>query len=61
MIMRESDSLHRICGITGLEYMNDCTWEIIKCINDLNLAAGKLVAAYTVDAGANAFIICELE
>ena len=41
--------------------MNDCTRDIIRLINDLNSTEGKFIAAYTVDAGANAFIICELD
>ena len=41
--------------------MNDCTREIVKLINELNETAGKYIAAYTVDAGANAFIICEMD
>lgn len=58
VIMDESDSLHSICALTGLQYMNDCTWAITKLIKDLNKAEGWALAAYTVDAGANCFVIC---
>jgi diphosphomevalonate decarboxylase len=61
VIMRESDSLHSICHQTGLSYMNDCTKEIIKMVNEINKEAGHYILAYTVDAGANVFLICEME
>lgn len=59
IIMRESDSLHKICADTGLSYMNDCTRDIIRLVKEVNEAAGEYIMAYTVDAGANCFIICQ--
>jgi len=50
-----------MCALTGLEYMNQCTRDIISLVKELNEAAGEIIIAYTVDAGANAFLIYQLE
>lgn len=39
--------------------MNDCTRSIIKLVKEVNIKAGRHLMAYTVDAGANCFIISE--
>ena len=59
VIMKESNSLHAVCLDTYPPnmYMNDTTKSIIELIHDLNKIHFEPVAAYTVDAGANCFLI----
>jgi diphosphomevalonate decarboxylase len=59
VIMKESNSLHSVCLDTypPIFYMNDTTKSIISLVHDLNGFNYEPLAAYTVDAGANCFLI----
>ena len=63
IIMQESNSLHSVCLDTypPIFYMNETTKNLISLIHDLNDAHSEPVAAYTVDAGANCFVITKKE
>ncbi|KAK4992423.1 diphosphomevalonate decarboxylase [Elasticomyces elasticus] len=56
--MAESNSFHATCLDTSppIFYMNDTSRAAIRVVESLNQAAGKVVAAYTFDAGPNAVI-----
>ena len=59
IIMRESNSLHSVWLDTfpPIFYMNETTKAIISLVHELNRHHSEPVAAYTVDAGANWFLI----
>lgn len=63
IIMQESNSLHSVCLDTypPIFYQNETTKSLISMIHDLNNAHSEPVAAYTVDAGANCFVITKKE
>ncbi|KAF2840693.1 Diphosphomevalonate decarboxylase [Patellaria atrata CBS 101060] len=56
--MRDSNSFHATCLDTypPIFYMNDVSRAAIRAVEAINEAAGKIVAAYTFDAGPNAVI-----
>ncbi|MCJ1392236.1 diphosphomevalonate decarboxylase [Xylographa bjoerkii] len=56
--MRESNSFHATCLDTEppIFYLNDVSRAAIGAVEELNTRAGKIVAAYTFDAGPNAVI-----
>ena len=56
--MRESNSFHATCLDTEppIFYLNDVSRAAIRAVEELNTRAGKVVAAYTFDAGPNAVI-----
>ena len=57
--MRDSNNMHATMLDTWppIMYMNDYSKEIIYKIQELNESEGKIIAAYTFDAGANPHII----
>jgi len=61
--MRESSNLHSVMLDTWppIMYLNDISKEIIYAVHDLNNAEGKIIAAYTFDAGPNAHIYTTVE
>lgn len=59
--MVESNSFHATCLDTfpPIFYMNDVSRAAIRAVEDINKKAGKIIAAYTFDAGPNAVIYYE--
>lgn len=59
--MRESNSFHATCLDTEppIFYLNDVSRAAIQAVQSINEKAGRLVAAYTFDAGPNAVIYYE--
>jgi diphosphomevalonate decarboxylase len=58
LTMKDSNSFHATCLDTEppIKYMNETSWAAIRVVEALNASAGKLIAAYTFDAGPNAVI-----
>ena len=56
--MRESNSFHATCLDTypPISYLNEYSKAAIRAVQMVNEAAGRTVAAYTFDAGANPVI-----
>ena len=56
--MRDSNSFHATCLDTSppIFYMNDVSRSAIRAVESINARAGRIVAAYTFDAGPNAVI-----
>lgn len=56
--MRESNSFHATCLDTEppIFYLNDVSRAAIRAVEEINEKAGKIIAAYTFDAGPNAVI-----
>ncbi|KAF2788101.1 diphosphomevalonate decarboxylase [Melanomma pulvis-pyrius CBS 109.77] len=56
--MMDSNSFHATCLDTypPIFYLNDTSRAAIKVVEAINTAAGKIIAAYTFDAGPNAVI-----
>jgi len=61
--MMESNSFHATCLDTfpPIFYLNDVSRAAIRVVENINEKAGKLVAAYTFDAGPNAVIYYEAQ
>ncbi|TVY83129.1 Diphosphomevalonate decarboxylase, partial [Lachnellula suecica] len=59
--MMDSNSFHSTCSDTfpPIFYMNDTSRAAIRVVEDINRKAGKIVAAYTFDAGPNCVIYYE--
>jgi diphosphomevalonate decarboxylase len=56
--MMDSNSFHATCLDTfpPIFYLNDVSKAAIKIVESINAAAGKIIAAYTFDAGPNAVV-----
>jgi diphosphomevalonate decarboxylase len=56
--MMDSNSFHATCLDTfpPIFYLNDISRAAIILVNAINNAAGKIIAAYTFDAGPNAVV-----
>jgi diphosphomevalonate decarboxylase len=56
--MMDSNSFHATCLDTfpPIFYLNDISRAAIKLVECINAAAGKIIAAYTFDAGPNAVV-----
>ncbi|KAF2742576.1 Diphosphomevalonate decarboxylase [Sporormia fimetaria CBS 119925] len=63
LTMMDSNSFHATCLDTWppIFYLNDVSRAAIKAVEAINHAAGKIVAAYTFDAGPNAVVYFEEE
>ena len=61
--MKDSNSFHATCADTfpPIFYLNDVSKNAIRVVEDINRKAGKIIAAYTFDAGPNAVIYFEEE
>jgi diphosphomevalonate decarboxylase len=59
--MMDSNSFHATCLDTfpPIFYLNDVSKAAIRVVEDINRKAGKIIAAYTFDAGPNAVIYFE--
>ncbi|KAI4932436.1 hypothetical protein J4E85_002834 [Alternaria conjuncta] len=58
LTMMDSNSFHATCLDTfpPIFYLNDVSRAAIKVVESINAAAGKIIAAYTFDAGPNAVV-----
>ena len=56
--MRDSNSFHATCLDTSppIFYLTDVSRAAIRAVEEVNAAVGKVVAAYTFDAGPNAVV-----
>ena len=58
LTMRDSNQFHATCLDTfpPIFYMNDVSRQVANAVHTINASYGKIVAAYTYDAGPNAVI-----
>jgi diphosphomevalonate decarboxylase len=56
--MQDSNSFHAICldSYPPIHYLNDVSRAAVNAVEKMNSKAGKIIAAYTFDAGPNAVI-----
>ncbi len=61
--IKDSNNMHAtmLDSYPPIIYMNDTSKEIMMAVHELNNDAGRMVAAYTFDAGANAHIITRIK
>lgn len=61
LVMRDSNQFHAVCldSFPPISYLTDRSHEIIRAVHALNGGACGAIAAYTFDAGPNAFVLCE--
>ncbi|KAI3636429.1 hypothetical protein MIR68_005781 [Amoeboaphelidium protococcarum] len=58
LTMQDSNSFHAVCMDTypPIFYLNDTSKQVIAWVHKFNQAAGRMVLAYTFDAGPNAVL-----
>lgn len=63
LTMQDSNQFHAVCldSSPPIFYLNDISRCAIRIVEEINNKAGKLIAAYTFDAGPNAVIYYEEE
>lgn len=63
LTMKDSNQFHAVCldSYPPVFYLNDVSRCIIRIVEQINIEAGKAVAAYTYDAGPNAVIYYQKE
>ena len=61
IIIKDSNNFHACCrdSYPSINYLNEESDFIMKCVFTLNKINGKNICAYTFDAGSNAFLIYE--
>ena len=61
IIMKDSNNFHACCrdSYPSINYLNEESDFIMKCVDVLNKIKGNNICAYTFDAGSNAFLIYE--
>lgn len=61
LTMADSNSFHAVCldSSPPIFYLNDVSRAAIKAVEQINAAAGEVVAAYTFDAGPNCVVYYE--
>ena len=59
LTIKDSNNMHSVMLDTypPIIYLNDVSREIISSIDNLNAESGKVIAAYTFDAGPNAHVL----
>jgi diphosphomevalonate decarboxylase len=59
--MMDSNSFHATCldSFPPIFYLNDTSRAAIRAVENINSAAGKIIAAYTFDAGPNCVVYFE--
>ena len=63
VVIKDSNNFHACCrdSYPSINYLNEESDFIIKCVYTLNKINGKNICAYTFDAGSNAFLIYEIK
>ncbi|BFZ59889.1 diphosphomevalonate decarboxylase [Saitoella coloradoensis] len=63
LTMKDSNQFHAVCLDTSppIFYLNDISRACIRFVEELNRSAGKVIAAYTYDAGPNCVIYYTVE
>jgi diphosphomevalonate decarboxylase len=61
LTIKDSNNFHIVCRDTypPINYLNDTSNFIIRCVEKINEFFNKFICAYTFDAGPNAFIIVQ--
>ena len=63
VVIKDSNNFHACCrdSYPSINYLNEESDFIMKCVHTLNKINGKNICAYTFDAGSNAFLIYEIK
>ena len=63
VVIKDSNNFHACCrdSYPSINYLNEESDFIMKCVYTLNKINGKNICAYTFDAGSNAFLIYEIK
>ena len=63
VVIKDSNNFHACCrdSYPSINYLNEESDFIMKCVYTLNKINGKNICSYTFDAGSNAFLIYEIK
>ena len=63
VVIKDSNNFHACCrdSYPSINYLNEESDFIMKCVHTLNKINEKNICAYTFDAGSNAFLIYEIK